>query len=266
MNVIVIEDERLTAQRLTSQIKKYDASINVLAQIASVAEAISWFKTNPISSVDLIFMDIHLEDGDSFQIIHKLDLTTPIIFTTAFDDYMIKAFKVNSIDYLLKPVNYGELASALNKFRSLRRMNEFQQGSMQVDIRTLMKQLEQQSRPQFKDRFMVTVGTKIRSIPTEHIAYFYLEEKAVLLVTNEGAILPVDYSLDALMQVIDPKRFFRVSRQFIVSLNAIQMVHTISAGRLKLDLIPIASGTKTRKEVAVSGDRVADFKAWLGKD
>ncbi|MBA4053779.1 MAG: DNA-binding response regulator [Marivirga sp.] len=261
MNVVVIEDERLTAQRLISLVKKYDASINVLTQISSVAEAISWFKINPITSVDLIFMDIHLEDGDSFQIVSKLNLTTPIIFTTAFDDYMIRAFKVNSIDYLLKPVNYEELAAALNKFRSLRSNNEFQSGSMQVDMKALMKQLSQQSNVQFKDRFMITVGTKIRSIKTESIAYFYLEEKTVLLVTNDGATLPIDYSLDKLMQIIDPKQFFRVSRQFIVSLNSIQMVHTLSAGKLKLDLTP-----KTKQEVAVSGDRVSDFKEWLGKD
>lgn len=261
MNVVVIEDERLTAQRLISLVKKYDTSIHVLAQISSVAEAISWFKTNPITSVDLIFMDIHLEDGDSFQIVSQLNLTTPIIFTTAFDGYMIKAFKVNSIDYLLKPLNYEELAAALNKFRALRSNNELKSGSMQVDIKTLMEQLSQQNNPQFKDRFMITVGTKIRSIKTESIAYFYLEEKTVLVVTNDGTTLPIDYSLDKLMQIIDPKQFFRVSRQFIVSLNSIQMVHTISAGKLKLDLSP-----KTKQEVAVSGDRVSDFKEWLGKD
>lgn len=258
MNVVVIEDERLTAQRLISLVQKYDASINVLTQISSVAESISWFKANPITSVDLIFMDIHLEDGDSFQIISKLNLTTPIIFTTAFDDYMIKAFKVNSIDYLLKPVSYEELAAALDKFRSLRSNNA---GSMQVDIKTLIKQLTQQINPQVKDRFMITIGTRIRSIKTESIAYFYLEEKTVSVVTNDGTTLPIDYSLDKLMQIIDPKQFFRVSRQFIVSLNSIQMVHTISAGKLKLDLIP-----KTKQEVAVSGDRASDFKEWLGKD
>ena len=262
MNVVVIEDERLTAQRLIALVKKYDASINVLAEIASVVEAISWFKARPITSVDLIFMDIHLEDGDSFEIVSELNLTTPIIFTTAFDDYMIRAFKVNSVDYLLKPVNYEELAAALHKFRSLRsNSNELKLGSTQVDIPALIKQLSQQNNPQFKDRFMVTVGTRIRSIKTESIAYFYLEEKTVLLVTTDGTILPIDYSLDKLMQIIDPKQFFRVSRQFIVSLNSIQMVHTISAGKLKLDLIP-----KTKQEVAVSGDRVSDFKEWLGKD
>jgi DNA-binding LytR/AlgR family response regulator len=262
MNVVVIEDERLTAKRLVSLVKKYDASINVLAEISAVVEAITWFETHPVTTVDLIFMDIHLEDGDSFQIVGKLNLKTPIIFTTAFDEYMIKAFKVNSIDYLLKPVNYEELAAALDKFRSLRSgNNELQWGSTRVDMKTLIKEVSQQYNPQFKDRFMVTVGTRIRPIKTESIAYFYLEEKTVFLVTADGTTLPIDYSLDKLVQLIDPKQFFRVSRQFIVSVNSIQMVHTISKGKLKLDLLP-----KTKQEVAVSGDRVSDFKEWLGKD
>lgn len=258
MNVVVIEDEHLMAERLISLVKKYDASIRVLTQISSVAEAMAWFKTNPVTSVDLIFMDIHVEDGDCFQIVSQLNITTPIIFTTAFDDYMSKAFKVNSIDYLLKPVNYGELAVALDKFKSLQFNNKV--GSAQTDIHTLIKYLSQQNL-RFKDRFMVTVGTKIRSIKTESIAYFYLAEKTVLLVTNEDTTLPIDYSLDKLMQISDPKLFFRVNRQFIVSLNSIQIVHSISAGKLSLDLIP-----KTKQEVVVSGDRVADFKEWLGKD
>src|SRR5688500_2138296 len=259
MNVVVIEDERLTAKRLVSLVKKYDTSINVLAEIPSVAEAISWFDSHPVASIDLVFMDIHLEDGDSFQIIGKLNLQTPIIFTTAFDEYMIRAFKVNSIDYLLKPINYEELAAALDKFRSLRARNEA--ALAPVDIAALVKQLSHQNGPQFKDRFMVTVGTKIRSVKTETIAYFYLEEKTVLLVTNDGTTLPVDYSLDKLVHVVDPKKFFRVSRQFVVSLNSIQMVHTLSAGKLKLDLVP-----KPKHEILVSGDRVSAFKEWLGKD
>lgn len=261
MNVVVIEDERLTAQRLISLVKKYDASIDVLTQISSVAEAISWFKSNTIFPVDLIFMDIHLDDGDSFQIISKLNLTTPIIFTTAFDDYVIKAFKVNSIDYLLKPINYEELAGALDKFRSLRAGTQVNRGLIQADIESLLRQLRDQHHPQFKDRFMVTLGTKIRSIQTGSIAYFNLEEKTVFAVPFDGTTLPIDYSLDRLMQLIDPAQFFRISRQFIVSLNSIQMVHTLSAGRLKLDLIP-----NPNKEVIVSGDRVSDFKQWLGKD
>lgn len=254
MNVVVIEDERLTAKRLVSLIKQYDASINVLTQLPSVAEAVYWFETHATPPVDLIFMDIHLQDGDGFQIVSKLNLKTPIIFTTAFDGYMIKAFKVNSIDYLLKPISYEELAGALDKFKSLRSNNA-------IDISALIKELSKQNDPEYKDRFMITVGTKIRSINTESIAYFYLEEKTVLLVTDEGATLPIDYSLDKLMQIIDPQQFFRISRQFIVSLKSIQLAHASQPGKLTLDLIP-----KPKQEVVVSGDRASDFKEWLGKD
>lgn len=253
MNVLVIEDERLTAERLVSMIRKYDPSINVLAQLESVSGVISWFENNRAASVELIFMDIHLEDGDSFQIVSKLDLKTPIIFTTAYDGYMIKAFKVNSVDYLLKPIDYDELCAALNKFKSLR--------SPQIDIRKLIQELSQPTDQSFKERFMITVGTKIRSIKTDDIAYFYLEEKTVLLVATDGTTLPVDYSLDKLSQLLNPAHFFRTSRQCIVSLNSIQMVHSVGAGRLKLHLTP-----KSKQEITVSGDRVADFKTWLGKD
>jgi DNA-binding LytR/AlgR family response regulator len=174
---------------------------------------------------------------------------------------MIKAFKVNSIDYLLKPISFEELSAAVDKYRALYTSHNLQAGIQQQDLQALMRQLGQQGNASFKERFMVTVGTKIRSVPTESIAYFYLEEKIVLMVTTEGTTLPVDYSLDRLLQLIDPKKFFRVSRQFIVSLNSIQMVHALSAGKLRLDLVP-----KAKHEVAVSGDRVSDFKTWLGKD
>lgn len=255
MNVLVIEDEPLTAARLLKLIEKYDPSIHVLAKIASVADALAWFNTNAVSAVDLIFMDIHLEDGDSFQIVSKLELKTPIIFTTAFDDYMIKAFKLNSVDYLLKPVNYHELAAALDKFKS----DGFGR-SGGSDLETLIKELSRHQ-TKYKDRFMVTVGTKIRSVGIESVAYFFLEERTVLLVMIDGTVLPIDLSLDRLTHVIDPKQFFRVSRQFIVSMKSVQMVHTLPAGKLKLDLIP-----KTKQEVTVSGDRVPGFKEWLGKD
>jgi DNA-binding LytR/AlgR family response regulator len=263
MNIVIIEDEDLTAQRLITLVNRYDPSINVLAEIPSVSQALSWFESHTDPSVDLIFMDIHLEDGDSFQIIDKLDLRTPIIFTTAFDGYMIRAFKVNSVDYLLKPVNYDELSAALNKFRYLRSDNnsEVASVSIQQDLRKLITHLSQQVNPQFKDRFMITVGTRIRSIESETIAYFYLEEKAVLLVTFDGTVLPVDYSLDKLVRMLDPRQFFRISRQFLVSLRSVYAIHTAPLGKLRLELSP-----KVKHEVTVSGDRISEFKTWLGKD
>ena len=258
MNVVIIEDENLTAKRLESLLHKYDPAISVLARIPSVAEAVAWFgeSTQP---VDLIFMDIHLEDDLGFRILEQTKLTTPVIFTTAYDEYMIQAFKVNSIDYLLKPINYTELVAAIEKFKALKK--QFGEATTaSPDLETLLNLLGKSKATDYKDRFMITVGTKIRSIETTDIAYFYLEEKVVFLVTKEGLTLPIDYSLDKLTQLLNPRQFFRISRQFLISLPAIQTIHTYSAGKLKLDLNP-----KSRQEVFVSGDRMTEFKEWLGK-
>jgi len=260
MNVIIIEDEKLTAKRLHAQLKKYDSNINILVELASVAESVLWLTQNS-QPLDLIFMDIHLEDGDSFQIFQKTNLQTPIIFTTAFDEYMIKAFKVNSIDYLLKPINYEDLSAAIDKFKSLKSVISGRDEAVSSQsLDKLLASLGKVNTPDYKDRFMITVGTKIRTVKTTEIAFFFLEDKAVFLMTFDNAVLPADYSLDRLMQMLDPKQFFRTNRQFIVSLDAIQIVHTYSAGKLKLDLKP-----KPREEVFVSGDRITEFKEWLGK-
>ena len=259
MNVIIIEDENLTAKRLESLLLKYDSSIQVLARIPSVAEAVEWFGQADRPAVDLVFMDIHLEDDLGFRIFEQANLTTPVIFTTAYDEYMIQAFKVNSIDYLLKPINYDELVAAIEKFKALKK--QFGQASPPApDLETLLNLIGKPKQTDFKDRFMITVGTKIRSINTSDVAYFFLEEKIVFLVTKDGLNLPVDYSLDKLTQLLDPRQFFRISRQFLISLPAIQTIHTFSAGKLKLDLLP-----KSRHEVFVSGDRMTEFKEWLGK-
>ena len=258
MNVVIIEDENLTAKRLESLLHKYDPAISVLARIPSVAEAVAWF-TDSHPTVDLIFMDIHLEDDLGFRIFEQTDLTTPVIFTTAYDEYMIQAFKVNSIDYLLKPINYNELVAAIEKFKALKKQFG-QENPGAPDLETLLNLIGKSKQADYKDRFMITVGTKIRSIETTEIAYFYLEEKVVFLVTKDGLTLPIDYSLDKLTQLLNPRQFFRISRQFLVSLSAIQTIHTFSAGKLKLDINP-----KSRQEVFVSGDRMTEFKEWLGK-
>ncbi|MFD2936643.1 LytR/AlgR family response regulator transcription factor [Spirosoma flavum] len=259
MNVVIIEDENLTAKRLESLLHKYDPAITVLARIPSVSEAVAWFDESARPAVDLVFMDIHLEDDLGFRIFEQTQLTTPVIFTTAYDEYMIQAFKVNSIDYLLKPINYDELVAAIEKFKSLKKQFG-QPASTSHDIETLLNLIGKSNQTDYKERFMITVGTKIRSIETGDIAYFYLEEKVVFLVTKEGLVLPVDYSLDKLTQLLNPRQFFRISRQFLVSLPAIQTIHTFSAGKLKLDMTP-----KSRQEVFVSGDRMTEFKDWLGK-
>ncbi|UFH53012.1 LytTR family DNA-binding domain-containing protein [Spirosoma sp. KNUC1025] len=261
MNVVIVEDENLTGKRLESLLHKYDPAIAVLARIPSVAEAVSWFEApeNQAVPIDLVFMDIHLEDDLGFRIFEQANLTTPVIFTTAYDEYMIQAFKVNSIDYLLKPINYDELVAAIEKFKALKKQFG-QAAASSVDLEALLNLIGKSNQTDYKERFMITVGTKIRSIATSEIAYFYLEEKVVFLVTKDGLTLPVDYSLDKLTQLLNPRHFFRISRQFLISLPAIQTIHTISAGKLKLDLVP-----KSRQEVFVSGDRMTEFKEWLGK-
>lgn len=258
MNVVIIEDENLTSKRLESLLHKYDPTINVLARIPSVAEAVDWLNEPTRPAIDLAFMDIHLEDDLGFRIFEQADLSTPVIFTTAYDEYMIQAFKVNSIDYLLKPINYDELVAAIEKYKSLKK--QFGQTNSSPDLEAILNMIGKQKTVDYKDRFMITVGTKIRSIETADIAYFFLEEKVVFLVTKDGLTLPVDYSLDKLTQLLNPRQFFRISRQFLVSLPAIQTIHTFSAGKLKLDLVP-----KTKQEVFVSGDRMTEFKEWLGK-
>ena len=258
MNVVIIEDENLTAKRLETLLKKYDPAIEVQARIPSVSEAVAWFGA-PHPPVELVFMDIHLEDDLGFRIFEQTTLTTPVIFTTAYDEYMIQAFKVNSIDYLLKPINYDELVAAIEKFKAFKKQFG-PSSSPSPDIETLLNLIGKSTQTEFKDRFMITVGTKIRSIETDDVAYFYLEEKIVFLVTKDGLTLPVDYSLEKLTQLLNPKRFFRISRQFLISHPAIQTIHTFSAGKLKLDLKP-----KPHHDVFVSGDRMTEFKEWLGK-
>lgn len=251
MKTIIIEDESLTASRLESLLHKYDAAVSVLAVLPSVEDAVQWLEANP--EPDLVFMDIHLEDDLAFRIFDRVRLQAPVIFTTAYDEYMIQAFKVNSIDYLLKPINFEELVQALEKFQNLKKQ------FAQPNLDTLLQYIGQKE-PEYKSRFMIAVGTKIRSIETREIAYFYSEDKITFMVTREGQHLPIDFSLDKLTTLLNPKDFFRISRQFLVSFPAIQTVHTHYKGKLKLDLQP-----RSKLDVFVSGDRITDFKAWLGR-
>ncbi|MCB0523130.1 MAG: LytTR family DNA-binding domain-containing protein [Saprospiraceae bacterium] len=251
MRTIIIEDENLTAERLEDMLAKFDSNIRVLAKLPSVVETVDWLRRNDMP--DLVFMDIHLEDDLCFRIFELVSLTAPVIFTTAYDEYMVKAFKVNSIDYLLKPVNYIELVAALQKYKTLK--SQFPQTSFEN-----LLQLINQREPEYKTRFMISVGTKIRSIETDDVAYFYSDEKITFLVTREGQNLPIDFSLDKLSTQLNPTHFFRCSRQYLVGFQAIRTVHTHFKGKLKLELVP-----KPRQDVFVSGDRMSDFKNWLGR-
>lgn len=251
MNAIIIEDENLSAQRLEGMLKKCDPGIQIVATLPSVADSVQWLRRH--DAPDLVFMDIHLEDDLCFKIFELAPLTSPVIFTTAYDEYMIKAFKVNSIDYLLKPINAEELAAAVDQFKALKAQ------FAKPDIDTLLQYIGRRN-PEYKTRFMITVGAKIRSIEVKDIAYFYSQEKLTFMVTKDGQNLPIDFSLDKLTALLDPREFFRVSRQFLVGFQSIQTVHTFYKGKFKLDLHP-----KAKVEAFVSGDRMTEFKEWLGR-
>jgi DNA-binding LytR/AlgR family response regulator len=256
MNVLIIEDEQFTAQRLENLLHEYNPDIQVLAQLPSVAKSVKWFKEIQPIQPDLIFLDVHLEDDLGFNLIKQIDPTIPIIFTTAYDNYTLQAFKANSVDYLLKPIEIDELTTALDKFISVR-----QAISRTSPEREMLNQLlKRQESPAYRDRFMVSVGPKLRSIRTDEIAYFFFEDKATYLMPEAGAPISIDYSLDKLGQMLDPGQFFRINRSFLVALAAIQSVHTYSGSKLKVELQPVP-----RQEVFVSVDRVTEFKDWLGR-
>lgn len=253
MKVVIIEDEHLSAQRLESMLKRYEADIEVLAEIPSVAEAVQWFKES--EDPDLVFMDIHLEDGQSFSIFEQINLEIPVIFTTAFDEYPIKAFKVNSVDYLMKPLNYEELVSAIEKFKRI----HAEKGDGSTGLEHLIQSL-QKKEPEYKSRFLISIGSRLMTVNIEDVQYFYSADKITFLVTKDNHRYPVDFSLDKLSLMLDPKEFYRINRQMTVKLPAIENIHVFSKGRIKLDLAP-----PMKEDVFVSLDKVVEFKEWLGK-
>nr|WP_295928714.1 LytTR family DNA-binding domain-containing protein [uncultured Dyadobacter sp.] len=250
MNVLIIEDEELSAERLQNLIRGIDPTITVLATIPSVFETIAYLRNDSNVQPDLIFLDIHLEDDNGFRIIESQNLMIPIIFTTAFDDYMLRAFRAHSIDYLLKPINPLELQASLNKFRKINEVNSYG-GEVNHAVSPTEK---------YKDRFLVTAGSRVFTFQTSEIAYFTIEERATFLRLTDGRHFAVEYSLEKLSQMLDPAAFFRINRNMLISLRAIREMHTISAGRLKIELNPAAV-----QEAFVSSERITEFKNWLGK-
>ena len=247
MNVIIVEDERLSADHLSLLLSKIDPTIQVLHYFESVKQCVEAFK-NGITA-DLIFLDIHLADGNSFEIFSKVAIETPIIFTTAYDQYAIQAFQVNSIDYLLKPIGIEELRSALNKFSKL---------SQQQHLQLLTQLTKLTATKEYKTRFLVKLGESISSIKTEEIHYFISEDGLVLLVNKQGKRYPVDYNLDQLEQILNPDLFFRINRKIILNIESVKKISNYFNGRLILQIDHLEGDN-----AIVSRDRVGDFKGWL---
>jgi len=255
MNTLVIEDEKLAAQRLVDLIHRYDSKIKVIGIIDSVEKSVEWFRSS--DHPEFVFMDIQLADGLSFEIFEQTEVRSPVIFTTAFDEYTIKAFKVNSVDYLLKPVDYEELAAAMEKFKS--NFGPTVIDEYKPDIELYDRLVSQFVHP-YKNRFVVKAGLHIRSVPVDNIDYFFICEKSTFICTTEGRSYAVDYYLDRIEQLVDPRLFFRINRKFIISINAVRDIIAYSNSRLKIVL-----NNPPEEEAIVSREKVKDFKIWLDR-
>jgi DNA-binding LytR/AlgR family response regulator len=251
MNILIIENEKPAADKLLRLLMKIDKSITILGVIETVEEAINRLQEKP--HPDLILMDIQLDDGLCFEIFETTKVDIPVIFTTAYDEYMLKAFKVNSIDYLLKPIDEGLLKSALAKFKKLYSDNDL--------FKKDFKQLLFEFRNQYKSRFLIKIGEKYKSIPAVEISYLHINERNVFLTDNQGKDYGVDYSLDQLQTILDPRKFFRINRECMVNIDAIALMYSYSSSRLQLTL-----NEKEKSELfVVSRDKVAEFKRWIDK-
>lgn len=252
MKVLIVEDESMAAKRLTKLLQEANPAIEVLAQLDSVKRAVNWLREN---TADLLFFDIQLADGLSFEILEQVQVSAPIVFTTAFDEYAIQAFKLNSIDYLLKPIDPEELGNALSKYDKLFSQKEAQPMNM-----ALLEQAMQMMTKKYKERFVVKIGEHIHTIPTLNTAYFFSQEKATYLQTIEKNRFIIDYTLEQVEQLINPEQFFRINRKYLVSLEAVKDIVAYSNSRLRLIL-----KHSDEMDAIVSRDKVQEFKKWLDR-
>jgi len=254
MKVIIVEDETPAAEKLERLLKQYDPDIQICGRFDTVEKTVRWLE-NIDNTVDLIFLDIQLADGISFEIFRRTQVNSPVIFTTAYNEYAIDAFKVNSIDYLLKPISYEDL------YRSMTKLESFRESLPTVKHRIQFEELSQalsQLQKNHKTRFMVKVGEHIRSVTTNNISLFYAEGRTIFMLTNQGKRFIIDYKLEELESLLDPERFFRVSRSFIVNINAVADVIMYSNSRLKVRM-----DQEFEKEIIVSREKVSQFKTWF---
>ncbi len=246
MKVLIIEDEITAARRLKNLVTKINSDIEILDQLDSIEGVLNWIENNELP--DLIFMDIHLADGSSFEIFNHVQIEKPVIFTTAYDVYAIQAFQVNAVDYILKPIKEDQLKVALDKYYKYHKETK-------IDYQKVVQSLHQ---PSDEKRFLIRLGHSIRLVDIKDVAYFYTKDKITFLVTNIGKRYPLDYSLEKLDEIANPKKFFRINRQFIINLDAIKEMISYSKSRVKVELNPACD-----LETIVSTERSPQFKKWL---
>ena len=249
IKVLIIEDEKPAAQKLQALLLESESNMEIIDTLTSVEDAINWFETN--EAPDLIFMDIQLDDGICFEIFDSVQIKTPVIFTTAYDEYAIKAFKVNSIDYLLKPIKKEALRQSLEKYK------EYYANSLSQINTDKLNTIFPNT---FKERFFIKIGIKYKSILTKDINCFYINEGNAFLLTKEGKNYDIDYSLDKIEKMVDPRKYFRVNRNFLINIDAIKEIIAWSSNRLKLDIDQWKD-----EDIIVSRDRIAAFKNWMDR-
>lgn len=263
MNVLLIEDEPLAVKKLSRLLSETDPTLQITGTAGSISTAVEWLENNP--APELIFMDIELSDGQSFEIFKRTRVQSPVIFVTSYDEFALQAFKVNSVDYLLKPVQREDLAAALDKFRSLRQQYLREANPISSSIENLLLSLAAgggagAAAKEYRSRFLIKHAQKYVTVEVRDIAYFWSEGRLNFFKNTAGQKFLVEYTMEEIEEMLHPRDFFRVSRQFIVSVGAVEQIHPYFNSRLKLHLRP-----QEPEEVTVSRERVSDFKIWLGK-
>ncbi len=251
MKILIIEDELLAAERLEEMLLEIDPAIDIVAKLGSIKESVDWMNEN---YADLIFLDVQLSDGISFTIFEQIKIKTPVIFTTAFDQYAIRAFELNSIAYILKPINKKSLQEALSKFKLVKTLYTF-------DPEAISLLLESRG-TEYKERFLVQIGQRYSKIDVNDIAYFYTSDTGVNLKTFSGAYYPVDMTMDKIVACLNPTQFYRINRKMMISHNSISNMVAYSRGRIKITLNPEFD---SETDSIVSIDRSSGFKRWLDK-
>lgn len=252
MQILILEDEEPALIRLEKIITEVVADAVIAGTASSVAAASEWFLNHTMP--DLVFMDIQLADGNSFQLFNRVKITCPVIFTTAYENYALQAFKVNSVDYLLKPIDKAEVKRAVDKLKMLQGPR-----NLVADYTEILKNIPPPEK-KYRDRFIIKIGDTIKSVNAADVAYFYTENKSNFIVINEGKRYPVDFNLDQLEEMVNPKNFFRINRQFIIGHHAIEEMKAHTRARIIVRLNP-----PTKLDTVVALDRAQDFRKWLSE-
>ncbi|MFT3911904.1 MAG: LytTR family DNA-binding domain-containing protein [Ferruginibacter sp.] len=259
MKILIVEDEELAVKKIQKTLTAVDATANVIGITDSIKSTVEWLQQNP--SPELILMDIELADGQSFEIFNLIEVKSPVIFTTSYDEYALKAFKVNSVDYLLKPIQKEELQAALNKFKQVRSSYSVAEEKPGINIDSLVKELQQKLQPkEYRKRFLVKHAQKLVSIEVDDISYFYSDGRLNFFKSKDNKKFVVDYTMDELEDMLDPEKYFRISRSFYVSIDSVDRIDDYFGSRLILALKPAVD-----KEALVSREKVTEFKKWMGK-